>query len=166
MLNKGHIIIAVILISSFLFSNSNNFSSIPIQESGRIKPLDTYARNQLLLIYGKDKIHEKNKTIEAIDWLVNLLINTEEELKREVFYISSWSNSPEVEISLGLDTLNRESHRYSFYEIIKSFKNNVDLLENLKLKKEQPTYVEQQIIDIYNMTDSIPYSRIRLGFIR
>ena len=149
-LNKSHIIITIILIASFLFSSSNEFSSIAIQESGRIKPLDTYARNQLLLIYGKDKIYEENKTIEAIDWLVNLLINTEEELKREVFYISSWSNSPEVEISLGLDTLDRVSHRYSFYEIIESFKNNIDLLENLKLKQEEPTYVEQQIIDIYN----------------
>ena len=56
MFNKNHIIIAVILFSSFLFSELNEFSSIPIQESGRIKPLDTYARNQLLLIYGKDKI--------------------------------------------------------------------------------------------------------------
>ena len=162
MLNKSHIIITIILIASFLFSSSNEFSSIAIQESGRIKPLDTYARNQLLLIYGKDKIHEENKTIEAIDWLVNLLINTEEELKREVFYISSWSNSPEVEISLGLDTLNRESHRYSFYEIIKSFKNNVDLLENLKLKQEEPTYVEQQIIDIYSKL--VAYDEIAHSF--
>ena len=92
MLNKNHIIIDVILFSSFLFSSPNNFSNIPIQEFGRIKPLDTYARNQLLLIYGKDKIHEENKTIQAIDWLVNLLVNTEEELKREIFYISSSSD--------------------------------------------------------------------------
>ena len=162
MFNKNHIIIAVILFSSFLFSELNEFSSIPIQESGRIKPLDTYARNQLLLIYGKDKIHEKDKTIEAIDWLVNLLINTEEELKREIFYISSWSNSPEVEISLGLDSLNRKSHRYSFYEIIKSFKNNIDLLENLKLKQEEPTYVEQQIIDIYSKL--VAYDEIAHSF--
>ena len=127
---KLNIIFCYFLFATFLLSQEFNFSNFPIQESGRIKPLDTYARNQLLLIYGEDKIHEENKTIQAIDWLINLLVNTEEELKREIFYISSWSNSPEVEISLGLDTLNRESHRYSFYEIIESFKNNIDLLEN------------------------------------
>ena len=29
---------------------------IPVQENGRIKPLDTYARNQLLSIYAKRSI--------------------------------------------------------------------------------------------------------------
>ena len=102
------------------FSPDINLSHIPIQESGRIKPMDTYARNQLLLFYGKEYIDAKhspnNERIEAIDWLVSLLINPKHELNHKIFHISNWSNSPEVEISLGLD--GRDSHRYSFYEII------------------------------------------------
>ena len=90
-------------------------SHIPVQEAGRIKPMDTYARNQLLLFYGKQYIDADNNVegerIEAIDWLISLLKNPYEELNREILYISNWSNSPEVETSLGLDSLNRESHR-------------------------------------------------------
>ena len=33
-----------------------SFLHIPIQEEGRIKPLDSFARNQLLKIYGKNKL--------------------------------------------------------------------------------------------------------------
>ena len=142
-------IITILLFFNVLYPSFENFASIPIQESGRIKPLDTYARNQLLLIYGKDEIKEDGIKIEAIEWLLNLLTDTENELNREVFFISSWSNSPEVEISLGLDVLNRESHRYSFYEIINGFKDNKQLLESLKIKEGEFTYVEKQIISIY-----------------
>ena len=82
------------------------------------------------------------------------------ELHQRIFYISSWSNSPEVEISLGLD--GRSSHKYSFYEIIDGFKNNQELLDNLKLKSsENYTYVEQQIVDIYSkvvLLDEIAHS--------
>ena len=146
-----------IICFSFVFSNwfsqDINISHIPVQESGRIKPLDTYARNQLLLFYGKQHIDAKhsldNERIEAIDWLIKLLKNPGEELNQKIFYISNWSNSPEVEISLGLD--GRDSHRYSFYEIINGFRENQELLDNLRSKPESSySNVEQQIVDIYS----------------
>ena len=146
------------------FSPDINISHIPIQESGRVKPLDTYARNQLLLFYGKQYIDAKdnpqNQRIEAIDWLINLVKNPSEELNREIFYISNWSNSPEVEISIGLD--GRDSHRYSFYEIIEGFRENQDLLESLRSKPQASySYVEQQILDVYSrivLLDEIAHS--------
>jgi len=163
----------IILLSLFLqiscifpswFSEDINFSHIPIQESGRIKPMDTYAKNQLLLFYGREYINAKdnpdNRKIDAIDWLVGLLKNPTEELNREIFYISNWSNSPEVEISLGLD--GRDSHRYSFYEIIDGFKQNQELLESLRSKPQSSySHVEQQILDVYSkivLLDEIAHS--------
>tara|TARA_Y100000996_G_scaffold414360_1_gene405005 strand:- start:1803 stop:3719 length:1917 start_codon:yes stop_codon:yes gene_type:complete len=155
---------------SFLFSNWFNsdvgMSHIPIQEAGRIKPMDTYARNQLLLFYGKEYIDSDNsedgKKTQAIDWLISLLKNPHEELGREIFYISNWSNSPEVETSLGLDSLKRKSHRYSFYEIIEGFNKNRELLDGLR-SKPQSSYsnVEKQIVDIYSkvvLLDEIAHS--------
>ena len=146
-----NIISCYVLFTTFLLSQEFNFSNFPIQESGRIKPLDTYARSQLLIFYGKDyfKNDLTGDKIEAVHWLQNLLANPSEELDRKIFYISKWSNSPEVEVSLGLD--GRESHLYSFYEIIESFQNNQDLLESLKQKPQDSyTHVEQQIVDIYS----------------
>ena len=156
-------IIIIVLLGSLL-PYQNGIKDIPIQESGRVKPLDTYARNQLLLFYGKQYIDAKdnpdNQRIEAIDWLINLVKNPSEELNREIFYISNWSNSPEVEISLGLD--GRDSHRYSFYEIIEGFRENQDLLESLRSKPQASySYVEQQILDVYSrivLLDEIAHS--------
>ena len=93
---------------------------------------NSYIRNHLLLFYGKEYLKEEdadNKKIDAITWLEKLLSDPTNELHQRIFYISSWSNSPEVEISLGLDE--RSSHKYSFYEIIDGFKNNQELLDNL-----------------------------------
>ena len=163
MKKKYSILFFIIFQISYLISGEINFSHIPIQESGRIKPLDTYARNHLLLFYGKEYLKEEdadNKKIDAITWLEKLLSDPTNELHQRIFYISSWSNSPEVEISLGLD--GRSSHKYSFYEIIDGFKNNQELLDNLKLKSsENYTYVEQQIVDIYSkvvLLDEIAHS--------
>ena len=154
---KKYILLFVLV---FTCIGANTYSDIPIQESGRIKPLDTYARNQLLLLYGKTSYVDDDKKIEAVDWLIDLLINPFDELDKKIFYISNWENSPEVEVSLGLDV--NESHRYSFYEIIEGFKNNQNLLDGLKLKSEDSfTNVERQIINVYNkliLFDEIAHS--------
>ena len=57
-------------LSNDLFAKELLITDIPIQEGGRIKPLDTYARNQSLAFYGKRKI--KHEKLESIDWLLNL----------------------------------------------------------------------------------------------
>ena len=76
-------------------------------------------------------------------------MNPNEGLNQNIFFISNWSNSPEVEISLGLD--GRESHRYSFFEVIEGFRENQILLDGLKSKPQSEyTNVEKQIVDLYN----------------
>ena len=62
---------------------------------------------------------------------------------------NNWENSPEVEVSLGLDK--NDSHKYSFLEIINGLKNNQQLIDQLKNKPEEDqTSVEKQIVAIYN----------------
>ena len=46
-------ILILFIASISLFANDYTFKELPIQEDGRIKPLDTYSRNQLLRFYGK-----------------------------------------------------------------------------------------------------------------
>ena len=50
-----------ISLSGILLSRDFDHRDIPIHENGRIKPLDTFVRNQLLAIYGKRSI--KSKTL-------------------------------------------------------------------------------------------------------
>ena len=49
-----------------LLSQEFNFLNFPVQESGRIKPLDTFARNHLLAFYGKRTL--TNINLSATDW--------------------------------------------------------------------------------------------------
>ena len=69
--------IILILSLSCIWANDFSFKHLPIQEQGRIKPLDSFARNQLLKFYGKSSltIYENKQTfkIDAIDWLIPII---------------------------------------------------------------------------------------------
>ena len=82
---------------------------IPIQDEGRIKPLDTFARNHLLAFYGKRSIKESGTS--AKDWMLNLILDPEKGRNEKIFNISN----PEVVSSLMLDWTT--DHKYSFNEI-------------------------------------------------
>ena len=99
------LLLLIISFSGILLPRDFDHRDIPIHENGRIKPLDTFVRNQLLTIYGKRSI--KSKTLQkeisstelsAIDWFFDIVLNPEEGDKYSVFNIKN----PEVVGSLGL----------------------------------------------------------------
>ncbi len=52
------------------------FARIPVLVGGRVKPLDTVARNSLLIIHGKQELPlENGRTLSAIQWLTDVLFN-------------------------------------------------------------------------------------------
>ena len=51
----------LLFFSLSLFGNTYTFKELPIQEDGRIKPIDSYARNQLLRFYGKSSLKDDSK---------------------------------------------------------------------------------------------------------
>ena len=111
--NKYIVVLSILLFpSSSLIAKEFKFQDIPIQESGRIKPLDTYARNQLIRFSGRSSFHDQSAT----DWLVNL-INDSLASHNKIFYI----NHPEVE-KIFLDSLAlNKSHRYSIDDLEKGY---------------------------------------------
>ena len=104
--------------------------NIPIQEQGRIKPLDTYARNQALAFYGKRKI--KHEEISAIDWMIDLFIHPEKGLEQKIFNI----RSPDIVNALDLEWTNN-FHKYSYSEIFPGIQNQLPLISNIFDKKEE-----------------------------
>src|SRR6516225_1296667 len=53
-----------------------SFGKIPVLVGGRIKPLDTVARNSLLIIHGKQELNlESGKQLSAMQWLTDTLFN-------------------------------------------------------------------------------------------
>src|SRR5215470_17326443 len=52
------------------------FGKIPVLVGGRVKPLDTVARNSLLIIHGKQELRlEGSKRLSAMQWLTDVLFN-------------------------------------------------------------------------------------------
>ena len=103
-------LIIFIILVALIYPSQLSFKDIPIQEEGRIKPLDTFSKNQLLRISGKRSI----SGISSIDWLFGVLTDNSEILSIPVFNI----RNPEVVQGLELD--GRKSHKYNFREISNS----------------------------------------------
>src|SRR2546430_67434 len=54
----------------------SGLGKIPVLVGGRVKPLDTVARNSLLIIHGKQELSlEGGKTLSAMAWLTDVLSN-------------------------------------------------------------------------------------------
>ena len=132
-----------IFLSTFsLFSRDFDYRDIPVQDSGRIKPLDTFARNQLLSLYGKRSL--KSENISAIDWLINLLADPHEGFNQKVFKL----RNPEVVQSLGLEWDN--VHIYSYHEILGGLENQKELLIQIHGKPEDElSIIESQLKELH-----------------
>ena len=114
---------------------------IPLQDEGRIKPLDTFARNHLLAFYGKRSIKELD--MSATDWIINLILNPENGRDQKIFNI----RNPEVASSLFLDWTNE--HKYSFNQITPGLSEQSSMLEMIDQKDASDrTVYEKQLYEI------------------
>ena len=114
---------------------------IPLQDEGRIKPLDTFARNHLLAFYGKRSIKELD--MGATDWIINLILDPENGRDQKIFNI----RNPEVASSLFLDWTNE--HKYSFNQITPGLSEQSSMLEKIDQKNASDrTVYEKQLYEI------------------
>jgi len=114
---------------------------IPLQDEGRIKPLDTFARNHLLAFYGKRSIKELD--MGATDWIIDLILDPENGRDQKIFNI----RNPEVASSLFLDWTNE--HKYSFNQITPGLSEQSSMLEMIDQKDASDrTVYEKQLYEI------------------
>ncbi len=83
----------------------NAFASLPVLEGGRVKPLDSVARNSLLMIRSKQSLRSEGRTLSADEWVLDLMFRPEVADKQAVFVI----DDPEV---LGLLGVKQSTNRY------------------------------------------------------
>jgi ABC-type transport system involved in cytochrome c biogenesis permease subunit len=66
------------------------FGKIPVLVGGRVKPLDTVARNSLLIIHGKQELRlEGDRQLSAIQWLADVLFNASVADQYPVFVVQN-----------------------------------------------------------------------------
>ena len=98
-------LIAYLLFFTLALGQTFSYKHIPIQEDGRIKPLDSFARNQLLSFYGKTKLtiyeEDKKTKMPAIDWFFLLITQNKSIKSIPVFTIGN----PDVAEAFNLENI-------------------------------------------------------------
>ena len=135
--------ILLIFLLAFLQAEEFDVRDIPLQDQGRIKPLDTFAQNHLLAFYGKRSIKEMN--LSATDWILNLILDPQNGKEQKIFNI----RNPEVVSSIYLDW--STEHKYSFNEILPGLTNQAALISVINQKPDANRSVfEKQLLELNN----------------
>lgn len=88
--------------------NLEAFGRLPVLEGGRVKPIDTFARNSLLVIRSKQTVRVDGRSLTATRWLLDSAFKPES----SDTYASFVVDDPEV---LGLLGLEQGKGRYFAY---------------------------------------------------
>ncbi|GEJ57798.1 cytochrome c biogenesis protein [Anaeromyxobacter diazotrophicus] len=92
-------------------TDQDGFSRLPVLEGGRLKPVDSVARNSLLMIRSQQSFRFEGRTVSADEWLLDLMFRPQEADRMPSFVI----NDPEV---LGLLGLQQTAERYYSFAVI------------------------------------------------
>ena len=122
------------------------FGEIPVLVGGRVKPLDTVARNSLLIIHGKQELRlEDGQRLSAIAWLADVLFNAPAADQYRVFLIQN----DEV---LGLFGWQQSQRKYfsftEFSPFLKQIEDQGDQAD--KLEAVQRSAFQSAILNLRN----------------
>ena len=127
--------------------NLDAFSRIPVLRGGRVKPMDSVARNTLLVLRNKRTALDENDTkVPAIQWLADVLFAPERADELKTFLIDH-------DQVLGLigKKLVQDGKHFS-YRDLEPFIEEIEASaqEAGKVEREFRTYFEQNIIELYH----------------
>ncbi len=106
----GLLALAVSLVSALPPSPARGFDlaafgRLPVLEGGRVKPLDSLARNTLLMIRSKQQVPFEGRSVGADEWLLDVLFSPQVADRQPIFVI----DDPDV---LGLMGIQQTANRY------------------------------------------------------
>lgn len=121
------------------------FSELPVQDGGRVKPLDTYAAFTLLQLNGRRSCPDlSGERLTPIEWLLDCLFYPEQAGKYPVFRVEN----SEVLVALGLQP-KRKRDNYSYAELLPAREKLMDMGARLSDKQARlRTAVENEIISV------------------
>ena len=121
------------------------FSELPVQVGGRIKPIDSVARNGLLILSARQKVvietESGETTLSPIEWFMDLAMRPEVADDYPVFKI-------EFPDDLGLAGLKKAGRYYSFNELLPYSAELRRLYSELNPEVELRSPYEKQIADL------------------
>jgi ABC-type transport system involved in cytochrome c biogenesis permease subunit len=109
-----------------------SFGRLPVLHNGRIKPLDTIARNSLLLIRGKQTLVSDEGRLSAIHWLTELAAQPSLADTRKTFLI----HDPDV-----LGVLGKKQDKEKYF----AFSDFQDKLGEIRLQARRAQQIETKL---------------------
>jgi len=122
------------------------FGKIPVLVGGRVKPLDTVARNSLLIIHGKQTVTLTNgKQLGALRWLTDTIFNAPLADQYPVFVIQNAD-------VLGLFSWEQKDRKYFSYAELSPFLRQIDEQGALseKLQSVQRSAYQNAVLNLRN----------------
>ncbi|PYJ94779.1 MAG: hypothetical protein DME62_03385 [Verrucomicrobia bacterium] len=122
------------------------FGKIPVLVGGRVKPLDTVARNSLLIIHGKQELRlEGGRRLSAMQWLTDVLFNAPVADQYPVFVVQN----SEV---LGLFGWEQSDRKYFSFAEFMPFLRQIDEQggQSDKLEAVQRSAYQSGILNLRN----------------
>ena len=156
----------------------SKLGEIPVLVGGRMKPLDTVARNSLLIIHGKQELQlEGGKRLSAMQWLTDTLFNAPVADKYPVFVVENadvlglfgWQQSDRkyfsfAEFSPFLKQIDEQAaqsdkleavQRSAYQSAILNLRNGLSLYQRLK-NSVQPEGAENFTAELQGFATSVP----------
>jgi ABC-type transport system involved in cytochrome c biogenesis permease subunit len=132
-----------------------NFGKIPVLVGGRVKPLDTVARNSLLIVHGKQQLRlEGGRRLSAMQWLTDVLFRASVADQYPVFLVQNAD-------VLGLFGWEQSDRKYfSFAEFV-PFLRQIDEqgAQSEKLESVQRSAYQNAILNLRNAL--VLYQRLK-----
>jgi ABC-type transport system involved in cytochrome c biogenesis permease subunit len=122
----------------------DGFSRLPVLEGGRLKPLDSTARNVLLLIRGQQSFRHQDRTVGSGEWVLDVLFRPQVADLQPVFVI----DDPDV---LGLMKMERSKDRYYSFRQIVPFINEIQREANAAqaIDAKQRTQYQNAVANLF-----------------
>ena len=124
----------------------SRLGEIPVLVGGRVKPLDTVARNSLLIIHGKQELRlEGGKRLSAMQWLTDVLFNAPVADQYPVFVVQNAD-------VLGLFGWQQSDRKYFSFAEFAPFLKQVDeqAAQSDKLEAVQRSAYQSAILNLRN----------------
>ncbi|MBI5093672.1 MAG: cytochrome c biogenesis protein CcsA [Candidatus Hydrogenedentes bacterium] len=123
------------------------FSKMPVQDDGRVKPLDTFAQFRLLRFNGKREcVTPWKETLSPIAWLLDSLFYPELAEQYKMFVVPSWDALDAAGIK---HEGKNKRDRYSYVELFTGRQALMTKAQELGHKEEKDrTTTEQQIVSL------------------
>ena len=128
------------------------FGKIPVLVGGRVKPLDTVARNSLLILHGKQTVRlASGKKLSAMRWLSDTLFNAAVADEYPVFVVQNAD-------VLGLFGWEQKDRKYFSYAELSPFLRQIEEQGALseKLQSVQRSAYQNAVLNLRNGLGPLP----------